>query len=108
MTAGYSTTEGGDPNTEIQAVLNLPVIADTVAVRAVVYDERRGGYINNVFSTFTRQPTDLGIHYANYATACSAGALSFAQPASVRAASVASSQTDSFFIFEFLSFACDR
>jgi outer membrane receptor protein involved in Fe transport len=73
VTAGYSTTAGGDPNTEIQAVLNLPVIADKLAVRAVVYNERRGGYINNVYSTFTRQPTDLGIHYANYATACSAG-----------------------------------
>ena len=48
------------------AVLNLPLIADTLAVRGVIYDDRRGGYINNVPATFTRKATDLGIHYANY------------------------------------------
>ena len=74
FTAGYGTTAGGDPNSDISAVLNLPLLADTLAARAVVYNERRGGYINNLPSTFTRQPTDLSIHYANYATACSAGA----------------------------------
>jgi iron complex outermembrane receptor protein len=73
VTAGYSVTAGGDPNNNIVAVLNLPVISDTLAVRAVVYDDRRGGYINNVAGTLTRAPTDGGIHYANYATACSAG-----------------------------------
>jgi iron complex outermembrane recepter protein len=73
VTAGYGVTAGGDPNNNIVAVLNLPVISDTLAVRAVVYDDRRGGYINNVPGTLTRAPTDGGIHYANYATACSAG-----------------------------------
>ena len=43
---------------------------NTFAVRAVVYNDHRGGYINNVPSTFTRKDSDLGIHYANYATAC--------------------------------------
>jgi iron complex outermembrane recepter protein len=38
----------------------------------VIYDDRRGGYINNVASSFTRQPTDLGIHYANYPAGCAA------------------------------------
>ncbi len=74
VSAGYSTTAGGDPNSDVTAVLNLPVIADELAVRLVVYDDRHGGYINNVASTFTRQPTDLGIHYGNFATACSIGA----------------------------------
>jgi iron complex outermembrane recepter protein len=73
VTAGYGVTAGGDPNSNIVAVLNLPVLSDTLAVRAVVYDDRRGGYINNVPGTLTRAPTDGGIHYANYATACSAG-----------------------------------
>ena len=71
VTAGYGVTAGGDSNTELTAVLNLPVIADTLAVRGVIYDERRGGYINNVPATFTRNAaTDLSIHYANYPTGC--------------------------------------
>ena len=49
-------------------MINLPLIADTLAVRAVIYNDRRGGYINNVPGTFTREPTDLGIHYGNYPT----------------------------------------
>jgi iron complex outermembrane receptor protein len=64
--AGYGITAHGDPNTELQAVLNLPLISDTLAVRAVIYDDHRGGYINNVPATFTRKDTDIGIHYANY------------------------------------------
>lgn len=73
--ASYSTTAHGDPNTSVIAVLNLPVLEDTLAVRAVIYDDRRGGYINNVPSEFTRFPTDPGtISYhipypANAATA---------------------------------------
>ena len=66
-TAGYSVTAHGDPNTNLTAVLNLPLIADTMAVRAVIYNDRRGGYIDNVPATFTRKNTDIGIHYANYA-----------------------------------------
>jgi outer membrane receptor protein involved in Fe transport len=70
VTAGYGATAGGDPNSNLTAVLNLPLIADTLAVRGVVYNEQRGGYINNVPSTFTRKATDPGIHYANYPTGC--------------------------------------
>ena len=62
--AGYGVTAHGDPNTDLTAVLNLPLIADTMAVRAVIYDDRRGGYIDNVPATFTRKNTDIGIHYA--------------------------------------------
>ena len=64
--AGYGVTAHGDPNTDITAVLNLPLIADTMAIRGVVYSDTRGGYINNVPATFTRKNTDIGIHYANY------------------------------------------
>jgi iron complex outermembrane recepter protein len=73
ITSGYGTTAGGDPNTNITAVLNVPLIPDTLAVRAVVYDDRRGGYINNVPGTFTRKSTDVGIHYADYPAGCGAG-----------------------------------
>lgn len=71
--AGYGTTAGGANNQSATAVVNIPVIKDALAVRAVVYGDRRGGYINNVPGTFTRSPTDIGISYANYATGCSAG-----------------------------------
>ncbi len=64
--AGYSVTAHGDPNADVTAILNLPLIANTLAVRAVIYDDHRGGYIDNVPATFTRANTDVGIHYANY------------------------------------------
>src|SRR6202023_2951294 len=48
VNAGYSVTAHGDPNANVAAVLNLPVIPQTMAVRAVIYDDKRGGYINNV------------------------------------------------------------
>src|SRR5579863_1895962 len=66
VTGGYGTTAHGDPNSSLTAVLNVPLIADTMAVRAVIYDDQRGGYIDNVPATFTRKATDLGIAYANY------------------------------------------
>jgi iron complex outermembrane receptor protein len=60
VSAMYGVTAHGDPNQSIQAVLNVPVIEGTFALRGVIYDERRGGYIDNVPSTFTRSPTDPG------------------------------------------------
>ena len=69
VTAGYGITAGGDPNSDATAVLNLPLIADTLAVRGVIYSDTHGGYINNVPGTFTRKSSDLGIHYANYPVA---------------------------------------
>ena len=70
FTAGYGVTAGGDPNSNITALVNLPVINDALAVRAVIYSDRRGGYINNVPGTLTRAASDGGIHYANYPTGC--------------------------------------
>src|SRR5215468_8002670 len=71
--AGYGVTAHGDPNTDLTAVLNLPLIPERMALRAVLYDDRRGGYIDNVPATFHRKATDIGIHYAQYATACDIG-----------------------------------
>ena len=65
--ASYGTTAHGDPNSSFTATLNLPLVTDKAAIRAVLYNETRGGYIDNVASTFTRRNTDLGIYYANYA-----------------------------------------
>jgi outer membrane receptor protein involved in Fe transport len=63
-TAGYGYTAHGDPNSNVEAMINLPLIPDTLAVRGVIYEESRGGYINNVPATFARARTDLGIRYA--------------------------------------------
>ncbi len=71
--AGYGTTAGGDHNADVTAVLNLPLIEGALALRGVIYDDHRGGYINNVPSTFTRSNTDIGIHYANYPAGCADG-----------------------------------
>lgn len=56
--AGYSQTNGGDDSTSVQGVLNLP-LGDKLAARIVAYNESRGGYIDNVPSTFTRRSTDI-------------------------------------------------
>jgi len=61
VNAGYGTTAHGDNNSSAEAMINLPLIADTLAVRAVIYNDSRGGYINNVPSTFSRSGTDLGL-----------------------------------------------
>ena len=74
--AGYGVTAHGDPNANVTAVLNLPIIEGIFAVRGVVYDDHRGGYINNVPATFTRKNTDLGIAdegYGGYPTGCVPG-----------------------------------
>ncbi|HLZ82705.1 MAG TPA: TonB-dependent receptor [Caulobacteraceae bacterium] len=63
--AGYAYTDHGDESALGNFTLNVPIIPDRFAVRAVVYDERRGGYIDNVPSTFTRSNEDLGNYYFN-------------------------------------------
>ena len=58
-TAGFGATAHGANSSSAEAVLNIP-LADNLAMRAVVYNDSRGGYIDNVASTFTRRGTDLG------------------------------------------------
>ena len=64
VNAGYSYTSHGDPSSNVDATLNLPLIPGTLAIRGVIYDDSRGGYINNVPATFARAGTDLG--FAKY------------------------------------------
>ena len=60
--ATYGITTHGDPNTAVQGVLNVPILRDRLAARLVVFNDRRGGYIDNVLSTFTRKDnTHAGI-----------------------------------------------
>jgi iron complex outermembrane receptor protein len=62
--ASYGTTAHGDDNSSVNATINLPLIQDKLAVRAVIYNDSRGGYITNVPSKFTRSNNDLGNYYA--------------------------------------------
>ena len=59
----FGGTAGGAPNASFNATINIPLATDKLAVRAVIYDDHHGGYINNVYSTFTRRDTDLGNYY---------------------------------------------
>jgi outer membrane receptor protein involved in Fe transport len=59
--AGGAATAHGAPSGNFDATINIPLVAEQLAVRAVVYDERRGGYIDNSQATFSRAATDRGI-----------------------------------------------
>lgn len=45
--AGVATTSGGEPSYNFEAMYNA-VISDRAAVRAVIYQDHKGGYIDNV------------------------------------------------------------
>jgi outer membrane receptor protein involved in Fe transport len=53
--AGYGITAGGGQNSNLSAVLNVPLINDVLALRAVIFNDHRGGYIANVPSTISFQ-----------------------------------------------------
>jgi iron complex outermembrane recepter protein len=46
--ASWGTTAGGDDNSSANATINLPLIQDHLAVRATIFTDHRGGYIDNV------------------------------------------------------------
>jgi iron complex outermembrane recepter protein len=58
--AGYGYTAGGDNNSQLNAVLNVPLIPNVLAMRAVVFNERQGGYIDNVPGTIAYPPGSVG------------------------------------------------
>lgn len=59
----YGGTSHGAANSSFNAVVNLPVVEGTFGLRAVIYHDRQGGYIDNVPSTFTRSNIDGGNGY---------------------------------------------
>ena len=54
--AGYAMTERGSDSGSIDAFVNLP-IGETLALRALVYSVNNGGYIDNVFGSFSVDPS---------------------------------------------------
>lgn len=50
--ASYAFTKGGEESVAGDAFINIPIIKDKLALRAVVYTDRQGGYIDNVAGTF--------------------------------------------------------
>jgi len=63
LDGGYGGTAHGGASRALDAVVNFPFLTDRLAVRGVVYDEKRGGYIDNTPATFARAPTDVSIEY---------------------------------------------
>ncbi len=73
VNAAYGTPRRRKPEHAMRdAMLNLPLIPDTLAVRAVVYNDSRGGYINNVPSTFSATAATTGLALYNGGTPTSA------------------------------------
>lgn len=58
VSAGFASTSGGDISTNGQAFINVPV-NDKVAVRAVVYSDTQGGWIDNVPGSFNSNDRQL-------------------------------------------------
>jgi iron complex outermembrane recepter protein len=54
--AGYGVTAHGDPNNTLNAVLNVPLVPGTFALRAVIFSDHQGGYIDNVPGTIGYPP----------------------------------------------------
>ena len=53
-------TSDGAPNAGFNATINVPIIDNKLAVRAVFYYDHQGGYIDNVYSQFQRSDLDPG------------------------------------------------
>jgi iron complex outermembrane recepter protein len=73
--AGYGYTAGGDQNSQLNAVLNVPLIADRLALRAVVFSEHQGGYISNLPSTISYAPGSAPVTLGGNPTANNASLL---------------------------------
>jgi outer membrane receptor protein involved in Fe transport len=53
----YSQTKGGDDSGAVEGFVNIPIIDDELAVRFTYFNDRQGGFIDNVLNTFTVNPS---------------------------------------------------
>ena len=56
--AGYSSTEGGDPNWNVGAALSVPIVSDVLALRVTATRDHTGGYAES--PTFPGQKNETG------------------------------------------------
>ena len=56
---GFAMTAHGAPSYSASLVVNVPIIPGQLAVRGLLYDERRGGYIDNLPGTFQHLSSDV-------------------------------------------------
>ena len=64
---GMSSTHGGDTSSNIEGMINVP-IGENVAIRAVGYNNRQGGWIDNASATFTPSTTVLDRNRLGFGT----------------------------------------
>ncbi len=50
--ASYAFTKKGEESVAGDAFINVPIVTDKLALRAVIYNDRQGGYIDNIAGTF--------------------------------------------------------
>jgi outer membrane receptor protein involved in Fe transport len=58
--ASVATTHKGEASNSVEGYVNLPLIDDKLAVRAVFYNAVEGGYIDNVFGENAYTADDVG------------------------------------------------
>lgn len=66
VNGGFATTANGDPSSDLDLTVNVPLIADRLAVRAVIYNEMRGGYIDNPHAIFAGGPSPQDVTLSNF------------------------------------------
>lgn len=52
VSAEYSQTAKGEDSSKVEAMINIPLIDNKLAIRGAFYSDNRGGYIDNVEGTF--------------------------------------------------------
>ena len=55
--ASASVTSGGEPSNKLEAMINVPVIDNKLALRAVLFNDQKGGYMDNVSSVHLPDPS---------------------------------------------------
>ncbi len=56
VSAEYSQTAKGEDSSKVEAMINIPLIDNKLAIRGAFYSDNRGGYIDNVEGTFQADP----------------------------------------------------
>jgi len=60
LDASIATTHKGEPSNSVEGYVNLPLIDNKLAARAVLYNAVEGGYIDNVFGENAYRADDVG------------------------------------------------